>query len=432
MAAQNTAQAGSAREVFLVFLRLGLTSFGGPVAHLGYFREELVARRKWLDDAAYADLVALCQFMPGPASSQVGMGLGLLRAGGAGAAAAWIGFTLPSALVLILFAIGLEVFGGAAASGWLIGLKAAAAAVVAQAVWGMRASLAPDAPRATLAAAAAVGMLLAPAALSGLWPGGGAVIAAQLGVIGLGALIGLLFFRGLASAPSAEALALRAPVPRAIALLFLALFFLVLFGGPLLVASAETGAPAGAPPGPLAVADAYYRSGALVFGGGHVVLPLLEAETVGRGWIAREDFVAGYGAAQAVPGPLFTFAAFLGAGADVGPSGVLGGALALAAIFLPSVFLVVGLLPFWATLRNRPAIRAALIGVNAAVVGLLAAALYDPVWTSVAVGPGPVALVLLAGLALIVWRAPPWAVVAGAAAIGGALDAVAPSLLTGI
>lgn len=409
---------GSALEVFSVFLRLGLTSFGGPAAHLGYFREEIVRRRGWLSDAAYADLVALCQFMPGPASSQVGLGIGLARAGGWGMLAAWTGFTLPSAIALILFAYGVDALGRAAGAGWLAGLKAAAVAVVALAVWGMAKSLAPDRPRASVALLAAAAMLLTPVLLGGL---SGGIILAQVGVILAGALIGLAFFRAPPDAPAAPPDGFHAPVSRGLALLCLLALAALLIGLPILSAAwPETAGPEAQA---LAMADAYVRSGALVFGGGHVVLPLLEAEAVGRGWLDAETFVAGYGAAQAVPGPLFTFAAYLGAAAEPSPNGALGGAIALLAIFLPSALLVAGLLPFWLRLRGHPLARAALTGVNAAVVGLLLAALYDPVFTQGVKGPASLTLTLAAGLALGPWRVPPWAVVAAAALAGAGMAA---------
>jgi chromate transporter len=395
----DTASSGSPGEVFRIFLRLGLTSFGGPVAHIGYFRAEFVERRRWFDDAAYADLVALCQFMPGPASSQVGLAIGLGRAGPLGALAAWTGFTLPSAIALALFALGVAAFGGAGGAPWLAGLKAVAVAVVAQALLGMARSLCPDRDRATLAAAAAAVALMVPG------------VAGQLAVIGLGAAA------GLALLPRSEAVGASAfPVPlsKRAGAVSLALFFACLAGLPLLAAATDSHA--------LALVDAFYRAGALVFGGGHVVLPLLQAEVVGPGWVTPEDFVAGYGAAQAVPGPLFTFAAFLGAAGTEAPAGLAGAALCLAAIFLPSVFLVAGLLPFWATLRADPTARAALTGVNAAVVGLLAAALYDPVFVRGVTGGAEMALALAAFVALHSWKAPAWAVVAAAAGLGAALS----------
>jgi chromate transporter len=385
--------------VLTVFVRLGLTSFGGPVAHLGYFRAELVERRRWLDEAAYADLVALCQFLPGPASSQVGIGAGLLRAGVPGAFAAWTGFTLPSALALVLFAYGLGTLQGALGAGWLHGLMIAAVAVVAQAVWGMAQTLCPDRPRATLAVAAAVVVLLAPSA----W--------GQIGAILAGGLIGLVVLReGAAGATSP---ALHVPIGRGFGFACLALFFALLVGLPLIAAAVPSQA--------LALVDSFYRSGSLVFGGGHVVLPLLQAEVVPPGWVTNDAFLAGYGAAQAVPGPLFTFAAYLGAVMGPQPNGWLGAALCLVAVFLPSFLLVFGALPFWAALRGEPRAQAALRGINAAVVGLLLAALYRPVWTSAIMAPADFALAITAFLALAVWKLPPWLVVVLAAVAGGVL-----------
>ncbi len=386
--------------VFLVFLRLGLTSFGGPIAHLGYFREEFVARRRWLSERAYADLVALCQFLPGPASSQVGMALGLSRAGYGGALAAWAGFTLPSALALILFALGLARHGDALPLGALHGLKVVAVAVVAQAVWGMARNLCPDAPRATLMAAAAVAVLLAPTA----W--------AQIGVIGACGIAGLLWLRpalGEAHDPLPIAIGRRAGT------VWLGLFLALLVALPALAPML--------PGQTLAMVDAFYRSGSLVFGGGHVVLPLLQAEVVPAGWIDNDTFLAGYGAAQAVPGPLFTFAAFLGASMAQAPSGWLGGAVALIAIFVPSFLLVAGALPFWEPLRRNARMQAALAGINAGVVGLLLAALYQPVWTSAILGPRDFGLALLALAALMVWKFPPWLVVLGCGLAGWGLGA---------
>ncbi len=392
---------GSPWEVFRIFLRLGLTSFGGPVAHIGYFRAEFVERRRWFDDGAYADLVALCQFMPGPASSQVGLAIGLSRAGPLGALAAWTGFTLPSALALALFAFGVSAAGGATGATWLAGLKAAAVAVVAQAVLGMARALCPDRERATVAVAAATVTLLTPG------------VAGQIGAILLGAAIG---FAALPTRAEGAAAAFRVPVSRAAGAAFLGLFLAFLIGLPIIAATTQSHA--------LDLLDAFYRAGALVFGGGHVILPLLQAEVVGPGWVDADAFIAGYGAAQAVPGPLFTFSAFLGAAGTAAPAGLAGAALCLVAIFLPSVFLVAGLLPFWATLRTYPAARAALAGVNAAVVGLLAAALYDPVFSKGVTGPPTMALALVAFVALHTWKAPPWAVVAAAAALGAALPAL--------
>ena len=384
----------SAWAVFLIFLRLGLTSFGGPVAHLGYFRTEFVVRRRWLGEAAYADLVALCQFLPGPASSQVGMAIGLSRAGYAGAFAAWAGFTLPSAIALILFALGLASVGDAVAPGALHGLKVVAVAVVAQAVWAMARSLCPDALRRTL--------MLASAALLLFWPG----TAAQLFAMAAAALLGLALLRPPADAPH-EALAM--PVGRRAGAAWLALFFALLLGLPLLAAALPTQT--------LALVDAFYRAGALVFGGGHVVLPLLQAEVVPTGWVSQDAFLAGYGATQAVPGPLFTFAAFLGASMSAAPTGWPGGLIALLAVFAPSFLLVAGALPFWENLRRQPRVRAALMGINAAVVGLLLAALWNPVITSGIRGMGDVLLAGVALVALMKWTWPTWVVVAGCAGV---------------
>jgi chromate transporter len=381
-------------EILRVFLKLGLTSFGGPVAHLGYFRTEFVARRGWLGEAAYADIVALCQFLPGPASSQVAVSIGILRAGLTGGLAAWCGFTLPSALALILFAYGLDRIGDLGHASWLHGLKIVAVAVVAQAVWGMARVLCPDRARITLAIGAAVLALALPSTLG------------QLGAIGAGALIGWLF---MPAAPATIAGSLGFGLSRRIALVALALFFVLLFALPL--ASAASGNHA------LALVASFYRSGSLVFGGGHVVLPLLQQAVVPTGWISNDGFLAGYGAAQAVPGPLFTFAAYLGAAMGQTPNGWLGGAICLAAIYLPSFLLLVGVLPFWDGLRARTGVQSVLKGVNAAVVGLLLAALYTPVWTSGIRSPTDFAIGLVALLALAFWRAPPWLVVLGGAAI---------------
>ncbi len=383
----------TAAEVFLVFLRLGLTSFGGPVAHLGYFRDELVVRRRWLDDRAYADLVALCQFLPGPASSQVGFALGLIRAGWAGALAAFAGFTLPSALALTLFALTAAGIRGPVGSGALDGLKIVAVAIVAQAVWGMARTLCPDGARA--------GIALAAVAILAFVPGPFAMVAAILA----GALGGLLLRRGT-PAPAGGGIAV--PVSRRQGAVAIAAFVVLLAALPLLAAHAQT----------LAIVDAFFRAGSLVFGGGHVVLPLLEAEVVQRGWIGEDAFLAGYGAAQAVPGPLFTFAAYLGAAMDPAPHGVLGAALALAAIFLPGFLVLVGVLPFWDSLRSRPGAQSLLQGANAAVVGILAAALYAPVSTSAVSDMRDFALALACFIALTMWKVPPWAVVLLAAAGG--------------
>lgn len=374
--------------VFLSFLRLGLTSFGGPVAHLGYFRDEFVTRQRWLSERAYADLVALCQFLPGPASSQVGMALGLSRAGYAGALAAWLGFTLPSALILILFALGVAHAGDALSPAALHGLKVVAVAVVAQAVWGMARSLCPDVTRVTLMALATCVVLLVPG------------VEGQVGVILAAGLAGLVLFKP-ADAPAHDPLPM--PVSRHAGSLWLMLFGAGLLGLPILAQAF--------PSTTLAVVDAFYRAGSLVFGGGHVVLPLLQAEVVPNGWVSNDAFLAGYGAAQAVPGPLFTFSAFLGASMQGAPSGWVGGMLALVAIFLPSFLLIAGALPFWERLRHARRMQAALAGINAAVVGLLMAALYQPVWTSAIQAPADFGLALLALVALMFWKLPPWLVV---------------------
>jgi chromate transporter len=391
-------QKGNAGEVFAAFLKLGLTSFGGPVAHLGYFRNEFVERRKWLDEQTYADLVALCQFLPGPASSQVGISIGLMRAGYFGALAAWTAFTLPSALALVLFAYGLAASGNALGSGWLHGLKVAAVAVVALAILGMARTLTPDRERASLAVLALVIALAIPSA----W--------GQIGAILVGAVIGAAFLK--AESPSAPAM-LKLPASRASGIFALAIFAALLVGLPILAAT--TGDQN------IRLFDTFYRVGSLVFGGGHVILPLLQAEVVPAGWISNDAFLAGYGAAQAVPGPLSTFAAYLGA--------IIGGwetaVICLVAIFLPSFLLVVGILPFWEGLRRGTMAQAVLRGVNAAVVGLLLAAFYSPVWTSGIFTRADFGLAAVAFLLLFLWRTPPWLVVVLCAA-GGQLLAVVP------
>lgn len=407
----------SAWQVFVIFLRLGLTSFGGPVAHLGYFRNEFVQRRQWLSDRSYADLVALCQFLPGPASSQVGMAVGLLRAGLPGALAAWLGFTLPSALVLALLGVGLASGHAMLPAGAVQGLKVVAVAVVAQAVWGMARQLCVGRARVTLMALACGAVLVLPGM-------GGQVL-----VMLLAAAAGWwLFGRGRAGEPQwAEAQdldaadGLQVPLRRRTGVLLLALFAALLVLLPVatgVFAAAQTGAAGVAVTGApgvqnalLPMVDAFYRVGALVFGGGHVVLPLLQTEVVGPGWVSADAFLAGYGAAQAVPGPLFTFAAFLGASMQVWPSGWLGAAVCLTAIFVPSFLLVAGTLPLWEPLRRSAHAQAALAGVNAAVVGLLLAALYHPVWTSAIHSAADFGLALAALVALVTWRVPPWLVV---------------------
>jgi chromate transporter len=386
-------KASAVLEVLGVSLRLGLTSFGGPVAHLGYFRSEYVVRRQWLSEEAFADLVALCQFLPGPASSQVNMSIGLSRAGIPGAAAAWLGFTLPSAAALTAFAWLLGV-SGVIGSGWLHGIMLAAVGVVAQAVWAMAARLSTGARKAVITAAAAIVSLLVPFALT------------QIVVIAAGGVAGRLFLPGTGRPPRQE-LPLR--VPRAVSVASLSLFVLLLAGLPALRALVRLEW--------LALFESFYRVGSLVFGGGHVVLPLLHGEVVLPGWVSESQFMAGYAAAQAVPGPLFSFAAYLGAVVTLHPNGVPGALIALAAIFLPSFLLLIGVLPHWSSLRGRSGFQSALSGINAAVVGLLAAALYQPVWTSSVSTVPDFCIVLGAFVLLTRMNARPWMVVAlGAAA----------------
>jgi chromate transporter len=392
---------GSALEVLRVFLRLGVSSFGGPIAHIGYFRDEFVTRRRWLDEQAYADLVALCQFLPGPASSQVGFSIGLMRAGYLGGLAAWTGFTLPSAIALLLFAYGVGSLGGPAGTGLLHGLKLVAVAIVAQAVWGMARSLCPDRERASIAAVAAVIILFSSSSV------------AQIAAILLGAVAGLVLCR--AAPPPAEG-HVAMPVSRRAGACALAAFS-ILLACVLLLAGRL-------PSQGFDLFAAFYRSGALVFGGGHVVLPLLREAFVTPGWIGDDAFLAGYGAAQAVPGPLFTFSACLGALVTPQPHGVAGAALGLLGIFLPGILILIGTLPFWEAFRRRPAAQAAMRGVNAAVVGLLGAALYDPVWTSSVKAPGDFAVALVGFVLLVAWRAPPLIVVLVSAGAGIALALV--------
>ena len=384
-------------EVLWVFLRLGVTSFGGPIAHLGYFRAEFVERRKWLDEAAYSDIIALCQFLPGPASSQVGIILGMVRAGLPGGFAAWLGFTIPSALALIAFAYGVGSLGDISHVAWLHGLKIVAVAVVAQAVWRMAQSLCPDRGRVTLAVAATLLTLAIPSATG------------QIGAIVAGGIIGWRFLPGMNNAKAAP---LAIPVGRRTAIVSITLFATLLFGLPLLVSATSDHT--------IGLISSFYRSGSLVFGGGHVVLPLLQQAVVPRGWIGNDAFLAGYGAAQAVPGPLFTFAAYLGAAMNSAPNGWIGGLICLAAIYLPSFLLLLGALPFWDALRHRTAVQSALKGVNATVVGILLGALYTPVWTSAIFSPADFGLGILAFLLLVFWQTPPWLVV-----ILGALSATA-------
>lgn len=394
---QTGNNAGSSRlralfEVLAASVKLGLTSFGGPVAHLGYFHEEYVRKRKWLDDRSYADLVALCQFLPGPASSQVGIGIGVIRAGLAGGLVAWLGFTLPSVFALVLFAMFVQQF-DIGDAGWVHGLKIAAVAIVAQAVIGMGQKLANGRSRATIAAASAAVALMWQSAFS------------QIAIIAAAGLLGAAIYRMSSAEPPSL---LRVSVGKRTAAGCLILFAGLLIALPLLRQIW--------PAAELAWFDSYYRAGSLVFGGGHVVLPMLESETVSAGWVGKEAFLAGYGAAQAVPGPLFTFAAYLGA-----VSGGLGGALiATAAIFLPAFLLVIGSLPFWNSLRNSRRFQGALAGINAAVVGILIAALYNPLWTTTVLLPADFALAAVLFLLLHIWKSPPWAIVA-AGALGGSL-----------
>ncbi len=391
---------GTPGEVFAAFLKLGVTSFGGPIAHLGYFRDELVVRRKWIDEAGYADLVALCQFLPGPASSQVGFALGLLRAGPLGALMAWTAFTLPSAILLLLFATVAASIEGPVGTGLLHGLKIVAVSVVAQAVWGMAKSLAPDRQRASTALAGIVCVVFLAGAFG------------QILALAVGAVAGLAFCRNGAVRDAAH---LQFRVPKSVGYIALAAFILLLGLLPLLAAVAGSQG--------LSLFDAFYRAGALVFGGGHVVLPLLQSEVVATGWVTEDAFIAGYGATQAVPGPLFTFAAYLGAVVGPQPNGVAGAAIALIAIFLPGMLLLIGALPFWEGFRRHLLAQAAMRGANAAVVGILGAALYDPVWTSAIFTSKDFTLALAGFILLTVWKTPPWVVVVICAA-GGVLLAL--------
>lgn len=391
---QEAVARGSVLGVLAVATRLGFTCFGGPIAHLGYFRDEYVVKRRWLDDKTYADLVALCQFLPGAASSKLGMSIGILRAGLAGGLVAWLGFTLPSAIALAIAAIVLKGVGTETIN-LLHGLKVVAVAVVAQAVWGMAKNLAPDRARATIAIVAAVGVFMLPIGVG------------QIAVIGGAAIIGWRFLRpeSVEKGPG-----VAVPVPRWLGIASWIMLFGLLIGLPL-ARSLVTSQP-------LAMFDGFYRSGSLVFGGGHVVLPLLQSEVVPAGWIDKSQFLTGYGLAQAVPGPLFTFASYLGAGMGPAPNGVLGAAIALIAIFLPSMLLTLGALPWWGVLRTRVSAQAALRGVNAAVVGILLAALYNPVWTSAIVRPTDFVLALCAFGLLVHWRCPPWIVLVLTATAG--------------
>ena len=385
--------AGSPAEVLRAFGALGLRSFGGPIAHLGYFRDEFVVRRGWLSEAAYADLVALCQFRPGPASSQVGFSIGLARAGVAGALAAWLGFTLPSAAALVAFAFGARFLGGAGGAGLLHGLQLTAVAIVAQAVLSMARNLAPDRARASIAVAALLIVLAGGSSL------------AQLAAIAVGGVAGLVLCRDAAALAAPE---LRVPVSRGAGLAALVLFAVLLLGLPLLRAATASQN--------VALLEAFYRSGALVFGGGHVVLPLLRDAVVAPGWVSDSTFLSGYGAAQAVPGPLFSFAAYLGAVVNIGPGGIAGAAAALIAIYAPGMLLLLGALPLWQSLRQMRRAPAVISGIHAAVVGLLAAALYDPIWTTAVHSRADLAVAAVGFMLLVAWRLPPlFAVLTGAA-----------------
>jgi len=391
---------GSPLEVLRVFLRLGVTCFGGPIAHIGYFRDEFIVRRRWIDEQAYADLVGLCQFLPGPASSQVGFSLGLMRAGYRGGLAAWTGFTLPSAIALVLFAYGAGELGGPVGIGLLHGLKLVAVAIVAQAVWGMARTLCPDRERASIAVIAALIILFSTSSVS------------QIVAILLGGIAGIWLCR--AGAPETTG-HVTVPVSHTVGLVALTAFFVLLAGLPVLRGLVNAQG--------LSLFDAFYRSGALVFGGGHVVLPLLREAFVTPGWISDDAFLAGYGAAQAVPGPLFTFAAYLGTVVKPSPHGLPGAVLGLIGIFLPGMLILMGTLPFWDSFRKRAGAQAVMRGVNAAVVGLLGAALYNPVWTNSVRTPGDFGIALVGFVLLTVWRAPPLVVVT-VSALGGIIVAV--------
>ena len=379
-------------EIFLISSRLGFTSFGGPIAHLGYFHDEYIRRRKWMDEKSYADLVALCQFLPGPASSQVGMGIGVMRAGTLGGIVSFLGFTLPSVIVLILFAIILQEL-DIANAGWIHGLKIVAVAVVAHAILGMAKKLTPDVKRKTIALFALVVALLWQTAFI------------QTGIILIAAFVGFLLYQQHQASDETQ---VQFPISRKFGVMCLTLFFGLLIGLPMLREAFSFNW--------IAMFDSFYRSGSLVFGGGHVVLPLLEREFVPTGWLSEEAFLAGYGAAQAVPGPLFTFAAYLGAVMN----GWQGGLLATFAIFLPSFLLILGTLPFWNTLRRNPKVKGALMGVNAAVVGILIAAFYNPIWTSSILAPIDFAFAAILFSMLVFWKLPSWVIVL-TGAIGGSL-----------
>nr|WP_041357922.1 chromate efflux transporter [Nitrobacter hamburgensis] len=393
----RAARLGSPLEVLRIFLKLGLSCFGGPIAHIGYFRDEFVVRRKWIDEHAFADLVGLCQLLPGPSSSQVGFSIGLMRAGYLGALAAWSGFTLPSAAILVVFAYSARALSGSVGAGLLHGLRLTAVAIVAQAVWDMARNLCPDLERASIAVM--VTLIILSFATS----------VAQIGAIVLGGLAGLWLCRNEAQTPSGQ---VDSPVSRSVGLVALAMFFLLLAVLPALRSLTVSSS--------VALFDASYRSGALVFGGGHVVLPFLREAFVAPGWLTDDAFLAGYGAAQAVPGPLFTFAAYLGAVVSPEPHGLAGASLGLIGIFLPGMLILLGALPFWDSFRKRVGAQAMMRGVNAAVVGVLGAALYNPVWTTTIHAPADFGIALVGFVPLTVWRVPPLVVVAFSAAAGAA------------
>jgi len=382
-------------EIFIVFLKLGMTSFGGPVAHIGYFHDEFVVKRKWLSDHSYADLVALCQFLPGPASSQVGISIGLSRAGYLGAVAAWLGFTLPSAILLILFGLGVSSFPHELSHSLLHGLKIVAVSVVALAIWQMAVKLCPDKKRASIAILAALIVVM----LNSAW--------AQIGVIILGGICGWLFLKSTTELPHSP---VKFPISKKAGVAFLTVFFGLLLILPMAARNSDLQA--------VRYFDSFFRAGSLVFGGGHVVLPLLQSEVIPAGWVTKETFMAGYGAAQAVPGPLFTFSAYIGAASQAEPSGWLGAVICLFAAFVPSFLLIFGALPFWEQLRSYEKVRNSLLGINAAVVGLLAAAFYNPVWTSAIFSVKDFMLALGAFLLLAFAKAPAWAVVLLSAVVG--------------
>lgn len=385
-------------EVFTIFLRLGLTSFGGPIAHIGFFHDEFVKKRKWLDEHGYADLVALCQFLPGPASSQVGMAVGLSRAGIPGALLAWLGFTLPSVMLLVLFSIGISSINFVSKDSVLHGLKIAAVAIVAQAILEMGKNLCPDRKRASIAILASIFVLQFPSAL------------VQVGVIVLGGIFGWIFLRNSSALPALHS---NFFVSRTTGIFHLFVFSIFLFGLPFIVGRTNSDV--------IRLFDGFFRAGSLVFGGGHVVLPLLQSEVVQNGWVSNDLFMAGYGAAQAIPGPLFSFSAYLGAVASVAPSTWSGAVLCLIAAFLPGYFLIVGTLPFWESFRKMSQVRFAMQGINAVVVGLLLAAFYNPVWTNAIFNSKDFCLAVLCFLFIVFWKTPSWFVVIFCAVVSRAI-----------